>query len=135
MFASDSSRCAQRSSDGIRSLACHSRRDTLSLISDAIAETPRTLIAASEQIISRPDFTIEDDDAGITYLWEHCGMLHDPAYRRWREKKQHWYRDHGILPLEQGGGPKGTLVMTRDEPDGGIDSAVISALIARIGGH
>jgi hypothetical protein len=41
--------------------------------------------------------TIEDDDAGITYYWEHCGLLHDPAYaRRWeheamtREKVVTW---------------------------------------------
>jgi hypothetical protein len=25
-----------------------------------------------------PDFTIEDDDSGLVYYWEHCGMLHDP---------------------------------------------------------
>ena len=86
-------------------------------------------------LVKYPDFTIEDDDAGITYLWEHCGLLHDPAYRRRWEEKQHWYREHGILPLEQGGGPKGTLIVTRDQPDGGIDSASISALVARIGGR
>jgi hypothetical protein len=86
-------------------------------------------------VVKYPDFTIEDDDAGITYLWEHCGMLHDPAYRRRWEEKQQWYREHGILPLEQGGGPKGALIVTRDQPDGGIDSAVISALIAKIGGR
>jgi hypothetical protein len=86
-------------------------------------------------VVKYPDFTIEDDDAGITYLWEHCGMLHDPAYRRRWEEKQQWYRTHGILPLEQGGGPKGTLIVTRDQPDGGIDSAGISVLIARISGR
>jgi len=74
-------------------------------------------------------------DAGITYLWEHFGLLHDPAYRRRWEEKQQWYREHGILPLEQGGGPKGALIVTRDQPDGGIDSASISALVARIGGR
>jgi hypothetical protein len=86
-------------------------------------------------VVKYPDFTIEDDDTGITYLWEHCGLLHDRAYRRRWEEKQQWYREHGILPLEQGGGPKGTLIATRDEPDGGIDSASISALIATIGGR
>ena len=86
-------------------------------------------------VVKYPDFTIEDDDAGITYIWEHCGMLHDPAYRRRWEEKQQWYRAHGILPLEQGGGPKGTLIVTRDQQDGGIDSAGISVLIARISGR
>ncbi|MCB0782218.1 MAG: AAA family ATPase, partial [Flavobacteriales bacterium] len=62
-----------------------------------------------------PDFTIEDDDAGITYYWEHCGMLMDPAYKaRWEEKQQ-WYRDQGILPHAEGGGKKGTLIVTVDD--------------------
>ena len=38
-------------------------------------------------MVKYPDFTIEDDDTGTTYYWEHCGMLHDLAYkRRWEEK-------------------------------------------------
>ena len=79
-----------------------------------------------------PDFTLEDDDAGITYYWEHCGLLHDPSYRRRWEEKQECYRAQGILPLEEGGGPIGTLIVTRDQADGGIDSPPIEALIARV---
>lgn len=80
-------------------------------------------------VVKYPDFTIEDDATGITYYWEHCGLLHDPAYRRRWEAKQEWYREQGILPLEEGGGPQGTLIVTRDQPDGGIDSPAIAALI------
>ena len=29
-----------------------------------------------------PDFTISDDNTGITYYWEHLGMLQRPAYRK-----------------------------------------------------
>ena len=25
-----------------------------------------------------PDFTIEDMESGLTFYWEHCGMLHVP---------------------------------------------------------
>ena len=79
-----------------------------------------------------PDFTIEDDDAGITYYWEHCGLLHDQSYNRhWKEKEQ-WYCDHDVLPLEKGSGPNGTLIVTRDQPDGGIDSPTIATLIASV---
>src|SRR5262249_26986083 len=36
-----------------------------------------------------PDFTVEDDASGITYYWEHLGLLSDPAYaRRWAAKRQ-----------------------------------------------
>jgi hypothetical protein len=81
-----------------------------------------------------PDFTIEDDDAGITYYWEHCGLLHDPAYKRRWTTKQEWYYKHGILPHEKGGGPKGTLIVTRDEADGGINSQAIAQLLKEVFG-
>ena len=76
-----------------------------------------------------PDFTIEDMEAGVTFYWEHCGMLHVPSYRRRWEEKLGWYRSHGILPQEEGGGENGMLIITRDEANGSIDSAKITTLI------
>ncbi|MBN72085.1 MAG: RNA helicase [Gimesia sp.] len=82
-----------------------------------------------------PDFTIEDDDSGKTYFWEHLGMLGDSGYKqRWQEKAQ-WYRNHGILPFEEGGGPNGALITTRDDPKGGIDSSYINQLIDKVFGN
>ena len=76
-----------------------------------------------------PDFTFEDDEMGITYYWEHCGMLHDPAYlRRW-ERKLEWYRANEILMLDEGGGENGTLVVTLDDEQGGISSKELKELI------
>ena len=83
-------------------------------------------------IINYPDFTIEDNNTGKTYYWEHLGMLNDQSYRwRWNEKIT-WYKKHGVLPRKEGGGPMGTLVITRDFGDGGIDSGVVSRLIDRL---
>jgi hypothetical protein len=83
-------------------------------------------------IVKYPDFTIEDDDTGITYYWEHCGLLHDAAYnRRWKEKEK-WYRANKILPIEDGGGDNGTLIVSRDQADGGIDSKNIAKVIDRL---
>jgi hypothetical protein len=49
-------------------------------------------------------------------------MLGNRGYkRRWDEKVQ-WYRDNGILPHDEGPGPHGTLIITRDDPKGGTDS-------------
>jgi len=76
-----------------------------------------------------PDFTIENMEAGLTFYWEHCGMLHVPSYRRRWEEKLAWYRTHGILPREEGSGENGTLIITRDEANGSIDSAKIITLI------
>lgn len=75
-----------------------------------------------------PDFTIVDD-AGVKFYWEHLGMLEDPAYEaRWKRKLDE-YRRSGILPHDEGGGPNGRLIITRDEPGGRIDSAHIAKIV------
>lgn len=88
-------------------------------------ETPLEI----DGVTKYPDFTIEDDDTGITYYWEHCGMLSVPEYRRRWEEKHEWYRENGILPYDEGGGAKGTLIVSQDEPNGGISSKEIVSLI------
>ena len=91
-------------------------------------EQPLTI----EGVTKYPDFTIEDMESGSAFYWEHCGMLHVPSYkRRWNEKLG-WYRTHDILPQEEGGGENGTLIVTRDEANGSIDSAEITARISAL---
>jgi AAA domain/UvrD-like helicase C-terminal domain len=86
-------------------------------------------LTAADGSIRYPDFTIEDSAMGTTYYWEHLGMLRDPSYRARWERKLAWYRAQNILPLEDGGGQAGTLIITTDDAQGGIDSAAIAALI------
>ena len=59
-----------------------------------------------DDLIKYPDFTIHDDDTGIDYYWEHCGMMQNPSYRRRWENKRQWYIDNDIIPYEDGGGMK-----------------------------
>lgn len=83
-------------------------------------------------VIKYPDFTIHDDDMGIDYYWEHCGMMQNPNYvRRWKRKLQ-WYKDNDILPYEDGGGDNGTLIVTYDSKKGGISSKDIDDLISEV---
>ena len=91
-------------------------------------EQPLTI----ESVTKYPDFTIEDMESGETFYWEHCGMLHDPSYRRRWEEKLSWYQAHGIKRLDDGGGEKGTLIITRDEPNGSIDSKKIVTVLKKI---
>jgi hypothetical protein len=79
-----------------------------------------------------PDFTIIDDTTGTTYYWEHLGMLQRPSYRRQWQAKLAWYKSHGILPYNEGGGPDGVLITTRDGDDGSISSDQIEALLDKI---
>jgi len=76
-----------------------------------------------------PDFTIFDDTTGTKIYWEHLGMLHRSSYRRNWEKKLGWYRRNGVRPRDEGGGPAGTLVTTRDDADGSISSFDIEELV------
>lgn len=67
-----------------------------------------------------PDFTIEDNESGETYYWEHCGMMNDPDYvERW-ERKKRWYAEHGIVEDEN-------LIVSNEK--GGWDSTKIVELI------
>ena len=60
-----------------------------------------------------PDFTIAAPD-GRSIYWEHAGMLDLPDYARKWELKKAWYAENGILPVDSGGGPFGTLIWTDD---------------------
>ncbi|MBK7665817.1 MAG: hypothetical protein IPJ21_20250 [Sterolibacteriaceae bacterium] len=65
--------------------------------------------------VTKARFTIEDMESGSTFYREHsvnaaCAQLPSPMGR-----KAAWYRSHGILPREEGGGENGALVITRDE--------------------
>jgi len=75
-----------------------------------------------------PDFTIENDDTGEVFFWEHCGMLYDKEYKQRWEEKYAWYRENDILPFEEGGGKNGTLLVTEDKAfeieDGSIRGAI-----------
>lgn len=82
-------------------------------------------LVASDGSKRLPDFTIDDPASGLKAYWEHLGMLDQRTYRERWEKKLAWYRSHGIKPIEEGGGPQGTLVTSRDDARGGIDSQEI----------
>jgi len=80
-----------------------------------------------KEVEKLPDFTIENEDSGEVYYWEHCGMLFDEEYKqRWEEKYQ-WYKDNDILIPKDGGGKNGTLIISEDRPikmeDGSIRGA------------
>jgi len=82
-----------------------------------------------KEVKKLPDFTIENPDTGEVYYWEHCGMLHDPKYRKRWEEKYRWYLENDILPIEQGKGKNGTLIISEDKPvkvEGGAVKGAIS---------
>jgi len=77
-----------------------------------------------------PDFTIEDADTGITWYWEHLGMLGDEEYERKWKAKLKWYRENGIALDEEGGGSSGILLTSTETA--GIDYGQIKRFIDKI---
>lgn len=95
---------------------------------DYLYEYPLTLNGKTRY----PDFTIEDEESGRKFYWEHCGMLIDPQYRERWERKLMWYRENKVLPWQEGGGKGGTLIVTKDSQDGGISSQEIENVIRKV---
>jgi ATP-dependent exoDNAse (exonuclease V) alpha subunit len=93
-------------------------------------EQPLTLSGGR---VRYPDFTITDHARGVTFYWEHLGMLDDPGYRSRWERKRAEYIAAGITPWQDGGGAEGTLIETRDDSGGGLDAAGIAKVIAEAG--
>lgn len=79
-----------------------------------------------------PDFTIEDAATGNLYLWEHLGMMSSPKYRASWERKLKWYALSGVLPVADGGGERGSLIITADDAAGGFDSGAVRELIEAV---
>lgn len=81
-----------------------------------------------------PDFTVVDDDSGSTWYWEHNGMLSNNDYRQRWERKLDAYRRQDILPLAEGGGKNGTLLVTEEKQGVGLSAQEIKVNIAAIRG-
>jgi hypothetical protein len=86
-------------------------------------------LTGQDGTVRYPDFSIDDAESGRRYYWEHLGMLAKPSYKNRWEKKLQWYRQQGILPIEEGGGPNGILITSQDHLDGGIDVVEIRDII------
>ena len=76
-----------------------------------------------------PDFTIDDAESGRRVFLEHLGMMSEPAYERRWAAKLNWYRDQGVLPIDEGQGEAGILLTTTEEK--GLNSAAIEQLLRK----
>lgn len=68
-----------------------------------------------------PDFSFEDA-SGDTIIWEHLGMLDNPAYKASWEKKKKIYEELGYIEGEN-------LFTTRDHENGAFDSTEVINII------
>ena len=59
-------------------------------------------------------------------------MLNQDEYRGKWKRKQEWYERNGILEHSVNPDADRQLILTRDKPDGGIDSSELKTLITSI---
>lgn len=103
------------------------------LFYNKIRYTYENAITDGRGITIHPDFTIEDRVSGITYYWEHLGLLTNDDYRRKWEKKLEWYRLSNIsLVKDAKERDEKILIVTKDKPDGGIDSQEVLNIIQTV---
>lgn len=69
-----------------------------------------------------PDFTVRSKRDGRLYYWEHCGKIHDADYMARHRYKLEKYEEYGIVPWKN-------LIITYDEPGGGLDARKLEAVI------
>jgi ATP-dependent exoDNAse (exonuclease V) alpha subunit len=82
-----------------------------------------------------PDFTVVDDDNGVTWYWEHNGLMNDATYKKRWQRKLDAYRKQGIRPYEEGGGENGTLLITEENEGAGLDAEKIKSYISVLQGN
>ena len=71
-----------------------------------------------------PDFTIEDEESGDVWYWEHCGMMNDENYsKRWNAKEK-LYAANGIV--------EGKNLIVTKEYGMGFDSSEVKAIIEKL---
>ncbi len=81
-----------------------------------------------------PDFTVHDDDGGITWYWEHLGRMDLPKYRAKWAVKEAAFAKEGIVPYGdfKPGESKGVLVTTIEDGTRGDLSQQVAATIRLI---
>lgn len=81
----------------------------------------------------RPDFVIENFISNRVFHWEHIGMMTLRNYReKWLAKLEAYKNDGFVLHSEADASSAKVLIVTEENPNGGIDSQYIDHLIHSI---
>lgn len=85
----------------------------------------------SERTI-KPDFTIDNLSTGKRFYWEHLGMMTKTDYReKWQMKLEEYLKDGFVLHTEAKPEDEKVLIITEENPSGGINSQDIDLTVRR----
>ena len=80
----------------------------------------------------KPDFMIEHLGNGKIIYWEHLGMMTREDYReKWEKKKKGYIEDGFVVFTEATGDTDKILILTEENPNGGIDSQYFEEIIRK----
>ena len=100
------------------------------IIADALYENGlnyeyEPVVELANHKIKRPDFKIVNEDTGVTWYWEHCGMMSNPKYAKNWEQKAKEYKANGIEENKN-------LIVTKEYEGQGLSSQEIRKIIKEI---
>lgn len=85
----------------------------------------------SERTI-KPDFTIDNLSTRKRFYWEHLGMMTKTDYReKWQMKLEEYLKDGFVLHTEAKPEDEKVLIITEENPNGGINSQDIDFTVRR----
>jgi hypothetical protein len=80
----------------------------------------------------KPDFTIENLGTGKKFYWEHLGMMTKTDYReKWEKKLASYVQDGFVLHSKASSDDEKVLILTEENPNGGINSQEIDTLVRK----
>ena len=83
--------------------------------------------------VVEPDFTIDNLITGKRFYWEHLGLMTQKDYRgKWKLKLEAYKRDGFVLYHKAQPTDEKILVITEENPNGGINSQEIDDLIQTV---
>ncbi len=81
----------------------------------------------------KPDFTIENLNTGRVFYWEHLGMMTMENYRqKWEKKLKSYLADGFVLHTKATSNDDKVLIITEENPDGGINSQYFDKLVQKV---
>lgn len=83
--------------------------------------------------IIKPDFVIECLKTGKVFYWEHLGMMNNENYRKKWEKKLKAYKEDGFVLFDKVKTKDDKiLILTEENPAGGVDSKYFDDIVKNV---
>lgn len=111
------------------------------IIANCLHKYKKTILYAYEDKLKldntsrtiKPDFTIDNLITNKRFYWEHLGMMTKTSYReKWEKKLEGYKKDGFVLHTEAKPEHDRVLIITEENPNGGINSQEIDRIVREV---